>query len=43
MEDGFWIPKLPPGFDSAWRAFNWPAQREYSSMQRRTPLLLPRP
>jgi predicted amidohydrolase len=41
MEDGFWIPKMPLGFESAWRAFNWHAQREYSSTRRRSPLLGP--
>ncbi len=31
MGDGFWIPRLPLGFESAWRAFNWHARREYAS------------
>jgi N-carbamoylputrescine amidase len=35
LGDGFWIPDLPVGFDFSWRAFNWHAQREYASMQRR--------
>jgi hypothetical protein len=32
---GFWTPDMPARFDFMWRAFNWHARREYSSMQRR--------
>jgi N-carbamoylputrescine amidase len=35
LGEGFWIPDLPVGFELSWRAFNWHAQREYASMQRR--------
>jgi N-carbamoylputrescine amidase len=41
IEAGFWIPKLPPGFEFAWRTFNWHAHRKYSLLKRRTPLLPP--
>ena len=35
VEDTFWIPNLPAGFELAWRAFNWHARREYSSAKRK--------